>query len=95
MKFAGSVIVFGLLVVYSLNQSIPYFKDMPNIINGNYKTEQGFIELVGSAGKDGQRDIDVNGNTYISSKIKPNNTGDYFRFKYLPNTKIIVHIKKL
>ncbi|WP_160725098.1 hypothetical protein [Bacillus sp. USDA818B3_A] len=92
-QFVGVLIILGLIVVFTFNQSIPYFKELPNVINGNYKIKEGIIESVGSAGKDGQRDIVVNGDTFISSKIKPEDTGKYFRIEYLPNTRIIVQYK--
>ncbi|WP_042149961.1 hypothetical protein [Paucisalibacillus sp. EB02] len=90
MSFIVAMLAILLLAIFLGYVAVPYVKDLPYVMEGNYLSEEGIIDYVRDVGKDNKNEIEVDGGLYYSTKIKPRHLGSYITFDYLPNTKIIV-----
>lgn len=93
MKLMGALLVFAGVALLCAVESVPYLKDVPHVIQRNYQSEANVIEYVDDVGKRIGNEVNIDGKTYLSSKIKSKHEGRYIVFEYLPNTKIIVSYK--
>lgn len=90
MKFVGAMLAAVLIAIFLGNAGVPYIKDFPYVLEGDYLFEEGIINHVRDVGKDNKNEIEVDGGLYYSTKIKPRHHGSNITFEYLPHTKIIV-----
>lgn len=90
--------IFGLIILFILAistpiMSIPYWKDLPYVIRGNFAIVEGVIsDEIYISGRDSHTLIKINSNTYTFYGSKYPSTGTLVSIKCLPNTKIIYTI---
>jgi hypothetical protein len=90
MKLIGAMVAVMLVAIFLGYEGVPYVKDFPYVLEGDYLSEEGTVDNVRDVGKDNKNEIEVDGVLYYSTKIKPKHLGSYITFEYLPHTKIII-----
>lgn len=89
-----SILITGL-VIFFINYTIKYYKDIPYVISGGYSSVEGVCtNSYESRGRAPHLDVTVDG---IEFKVKPGYKniiikGQTYKIEYLPNTKEVMEV---